>query len=366
MDFAYWFFVFLTGFLAQYCISIQDFFLGLFLYGAAGAGAFCLIIRNQISGIDQPEGNTPQHPFEETGFGSYTSNSSIRFDSQWLFLILAIASWISCITFIWKGTKLHLPDYMGWGLYAWIGFIFIAITSLYKIWLPFIRRFAWREWLPLGYLLLFSILAGIFHLSSIPATVHGDEGMVGLHARRILEGQISSFFTLSWYEIPQFFFFIPACTMKIFGDSLFGLRMSAVLIGTASLIPFYLLVKDWWGKKAAVFGGILLITNHWFLFLSHSGVNYVQNCFFCYHSAMSMAFCQPQPFYRTLHPGRNHYGIWSYFLPGKPPFAGFMDCFPTVDMVIAPNRLEMGAPIYYCAPDHCHSLDCPLVHHPNR
>lgn len=276
MDFLFWLIIFGAGFFAQHCIANQEFFFGLLLYIAAGAGAFCLIIRNQISSEeDSLEEIEQSKSIEESA-----SVPAIHFDSQWLILLFAVFAWFGSNVLEWKGIKQNLADYSAWSLYAWIGFIVLTLLSTYKIWLPLCRELAWKEWLPLGCLLFLSLLLGLFHLTSVPATVHGDEGMVGVYARQILEGKISSFFTLSWYEIPQFFFFIPACTMKLFGDSLFGLRMSAVFLGTASLIPFYILVKDWWGTKAAVFGGILLVTNHWFLFLSHSGVNYVQNCFF--------------------------------------------------------------------------------------
>jgi 4-amino-4-deoxy-L-arabinose transferase-like glycosyltransferase len=104
--------------------------------------------------------------------------------------------------------------------------------------------------------------------------------MVGLHARYLVEGEIPTFFSTSWYSIPQLFYAFPAMSLTVFGDSLFGLRMGTVILGTISVIPFFFLIRYWWGEKAAILAALLLITNHWFLHLMHCGVNYVQALFF--------------------------------------------------------------------------------------
>ena len=165
-------------------------------------------------------------------------------------------------------------------LNLWMSFLLILVVSCVRPFYSAIRNSSWNEFIaPVG-LILISLGLGLYRLTSVPYTVHGDEGMVGLYARRILEGDIPTFFSAAWYSLPQFFFWVPSVGMFLFGDSLFGLRMSSVLVGMLCVVPFYYLCQSYWGSAAAFCSGLLLITNHWFVHSTHSGVSYIQAVFF--------------------------------------------------------------------------------------
>lgn len=63
-------------------------------------------------------------------------------------------------------------------------------------------------------------------------------------------------------------------------DSLYGLRASAALCGVASVVPLFVLLRNWWGERLAILMTPACVSSHWFLFLCHSGVHYVQALLF--------------------------------------------------------------------------------------
>lgn len=64
--------------------------------------------------------------------------------------------------------------------------------------------------------------------------------------------------------------------LALIEDGLFGLRCSAAVIGLLALALTYLAIRAFWGDGWAFWASLLLACNHWHLYLSHSGVHYVQ------------------------------------------------------------------------------------------
>lgn len=91
-----------------------------------------------------------------------------------------------------------------------------------------------------------------YHLTILPMKVHGDMASVGLQARAILNGDFPGWFSLGWATIPMWGFAHEALTMRVFGDSLFGLRMSAVLGGMMSLLGVYMLGREGWSPRVGL------------------------------------------------------------------------------------------------------------------
>ncbi|MGC9327278.1 MAG: ArnT family glycosyltransferase [Candidatus Hinthialibacter sp.] len=263
-----WAALFFLGLYAQNLILAQNLLPGIFVYFITGSGAVLLIAAQKrpaaTAGSTIPE-NHPKIPW-----------------TQWIFWPLLILAIGSALYFVYTGTeKNHVdPALHAYALYAWCIFLGLTVLNGLPVVWKDIRQFPKRGLIPLAALLLLALAVGVYRLADVPPTVHGDEGMVGIYARLILNGKMSTFFSTSWYSIPQFFFFLPACGLYLFGDNLWGLRMETVLAGVSCLIPFYLLARYWWGTRAAFFAGLLLLVNHWFIHLMHCGVNYVQVSFF--------------------------------------------------------------------------------------
>ena len=90
----------------------------------------------------------------------------------------------------------------------------------------------------LGLLVLIIGLALALRLAevaNVPVFVAVDEAVTGNQARLILDGHLPSVFGLGWENLPALSYATHAATMSIFGDNLFGLRMSSVILGTLSI-----------------------------------------------------------------------------------------------------------------------------------
>ncbi len=268
MPFILWLLIFSAGAAAQFLIATEHIFAGLLLYGLAGSCAYVLFYHSKPS-------------VESSGFHSQAASIQQKhFLKRWWPLLPAFIGLAASVWYVRNGTRPLDTQSLSLGLYYWIGAIAFLSIAIARPVIAALRNETKSSLTPLLVLLFLSLCFGIYRLTEIPITVHGDEGMVGDYARRILRGHFDTFFSPSWYAIPQFFYSIPACGMFLFGDNLFGLRMSTAILGTLSVIPFYFLARSWWGKRAAFFSGLLLISNHWFVHLMHCGVNYVQASFF--------------------------------------------------------------------------------------
>ncbi len=143
---------------------------------------------------------------------------------------------------------------------AWAG----SVGALLLAYLPFHlprARVSWAEGLLVLLLLGVGVALRAYQLTLIPLRVHGDMASVGLEARRILSGDFPGWFSLGWATIPMWGFAHEVLTMRLFGDSLFGLRMSAVLAGTASLVGVYFLGREGWSPRVGVLALAALAVN---------------------------------------------------------------------------------------------------------
>ncbi len=266
MFFILWTAVFLLGCVAQSLILSHIIIPGVLVYGLAGVLSYLLLsFPQQVDYVQALDGERVRKNDLDVLAGS-----------------LALVLLFVCLWLIGTGS-LPAGRHSGrllYGLIFWIGFVGLIILSVRRPILMYLQRTTLKSHTPLFVLIILSFGLGLYRLTDVPITVHGDEGMVGIYARALLSGKVETFFSTSWYAIPQFFYFIPACGLYMFGDSVFGLRISTVLVGTLTIIPFYFLARSLWGKWSAFAAGLLLVTNHWFLHLMHCGVNYVQASFF--------------------------------------------------------------------------------------
>jgi 4-amino-4-deoxy-L-arabinose transferase-like glycosyltransferase len=128
----------------------------------------------------------------------------------------------------------------------------------------------------LAFTMCLALALRVADLNSVPAFVSFDEAVVGNQARLILNGQLPSVFGVGWEKLPALSFATYAATMAIFGDNLFGLRMSSVVFGVLSVGLLYLLVRRLWGERPAVLASVLLACSAWHIHFSRAGDHQVQ------------------------------------------------------------------------------------------
>lgn len=108
-------------------------------------------------------------------------------------------------------------------------------------------------------------------VGTIPPNVHGDEGAIGLEARRQLAGQLPVFFGVGWNQFPSLSFAMDAASMRVFGDGLFGLRMASAIEGVLCVIVLYLFVRHLWGPRPALLAAAFLAMSAWHIHFSRTG-----------------------------------------------------------------------------------------------
>ncbi len=134
---------------------------------------------------------------------------------------------------------------------AWVGGVITLLMAYVPLQLPRGRPAVWEGVAVLALLAVGGFLRA-YQLGILPLRVHGDMASVGLQARAILQGEFPGWFALGWATIPMWGFAHEALTMALLGDSLIGLRASAVLGGMVSLLGVYALGREAWTPRVGV------------------------------------------------------------------------------------------------------------------
>jgi 4-amino-4-deoxy-L-arabinose transferase-like glycosyltransferase len=141
-------------------------------------------------------------------------------------------------------------------------------------------RWRWRvsglvEAACLGLVVLIAVLLRLPDLATVPPNLGADEGGMGSGARQVLAGTMPSVFATGWFAVPALSFSIHAATMRMFGDSVFGLRMASVIEGVLSVVALYLLVRRQWGGRPAIVAAAFLAIAAWHIHFSRMGSHHM-------------------------------------------------------------------------------------------
>jgi len=132
----------------------------------------------------------------------------------------------------------------------------------------------------LSTLVLGAFLVRIWRLSSLPFTLGGDEASQGLEAVRVLEGTLHNPFTTGWLGVPTMSFFFNSWSIDWFGRTVFALRFPWVLVGTATVLVVFFLVKRLMGLRLALITAVILSFYHYHIHYSRLGSNQIADPFF--------------------------------------------------------------------------------------
>jgi len=124
-------------------------------------------------------------------------------------------------------------------------------------------------------LCLVSLLLRLPHLDTLIPFVHGDEAACGIYGRLFDSGQ-APLLSIGWYGLPMLSYAIPGLGLQWFGDTLHGLRLSNVVLGTVGIVLTYLLGRELFGRRAALLAGAVLTFSFLDMDLSRDGIHYIQ------------------------------------------------------------------------------------------
>jgi len=179
----------------------------------------------------------------------------------------------------------------------------------------------WVERAALVALLVVALAARAVDLEHIPANLGGDEGTQGLAALELvpspskghfnmegseaahfnLEGSEAAHFNLEgseaahsdgtgsplgnpfstgWFGVPTMSFLAWGLSMRLFGESVAGLRALSALIGTSTVLTTALLARELWGRRVAWLAAIALAFSHFHIHFSRLGSNQIADGLF--------------------------------------------------------------------------------------
>ena len=128
---------------------------------------------------------------------------------------------------------------------------------------------------------ILTILAGgiflrLYKLQTFPFTVHGDEAEFGIGTREIMAGVGPNLASTGWYNVPLLSFAIPIPAFLIFGDNLFALRFTSVVLGVASIYLTYKLAQLLFTQRVAIYAAFITMYSSLHIHFSRSGTHYMQ------------------------------------------------------------------------------------------
>lgn len=168
------------------------------------------------------------------------------------------------------------PANYAWPFVTWL----ISVLLFVVIWVRRARHpsnvltsLAPRRWemSALALIILMGLGLRVVALDTVPQNVSGDEGSTGLEAMRFLEGQTNNMFDLGWASSSTMVYFGLAQWFRLFGVSVFTLRLVSALVGTATLVVFYFLLRQFFGVRVALVSTALLTTFHFHVHFSRVG-----------------------------------------------------------------------------------------------
>ncbi|MCB9419322.1 MAG: glycosyltransferase family 39 protein [Ardenticatenaceae bacterium] len=125
-----------------------------------------------------------------------------------------------------------------------------------------------------------TLLLRVWQIGTIPFTLSGDEGSQGLEAIEVINGSLRNPFTTGWLGVPTMSFFFNAISIRLLGRTIVGLRLPWALVGTATVVVVYFLVKRIGGRRLGMVTAVLLATYHYHIHYSRLGSNQIADPLF--------------------------------------------------------------------------------------
>lgn len=169
---------------------------------------------------------------------------------------------------------------LAWG----VAFLFylLAVVSPRRVswdWSRWWRQHR-REIVAAGGIVLLAFLLRAWRLETIPFTLGGDEGSQGLEALRVINGELHNPFSTGWLGVPTMSFFFNSVSIRALGRTVTALRLPWTLVGTATVLVTFLLVRQLKGTRLALVTAAFLATYHYHIHYSRLGSNQVADPFF--------------------------------------------------------------------------------------
>lgn len=196
----------------------------------------------------------------------------------WVLVLPVSLSASYIVTRINFATATDAPFRTGFAL--WVGAIVLYLASFAsrQTWQDVRVRFAPRRWFNLqqsdvGIIVLLVVCAFALRfvlLDHVPL-IHGDEETLGEESLRVLRGVIKNMFTAGWEGLPSLTFFVISLAFRVFGPSIFAVRLVSAVAGTAAVVVTYIAFRELFGRDRALVAAAFMTAYHFHLQFSRTG-----------------------------------------------------------------------------------------------
>ena len=156
-------------------------------------------------------------------------------------------------------------------------------------------------------LFLFALSTRLINSGQIPNPMYGDEGSFGASAVEFISGESNNIFTTSWFQFPSMYFFIQSLPIRLFGNTVFAIRLWSGLVGSLTVVALYFLGRCMFNQRIGVITGLLLAANPLHIEFSRIGLNNIWD-------ALSFTLVLSSLWYAWAHNKRNAFILAGFFL----------------------------------------------------
>jgi len=126
-------------------------------------------------------------------------------------------------------------------------------------------------------LFLISLILRGWKITAIPPGMHGDEAEWALIEKELITGQRKEIIGIGrkgiYFDFPTLGFWAQGIFLKIFGVNIFGARISSVLIGSLTVVLFFIFLKIFFSLKIAFLASLLLSFSHYHIAYSRMALS---------------------------------------------------------------------------------------------
>ena len=136
------------------------------------------------------------------------------------------------------------------------------------------------DWFWIASLLLLGFAINSYALQDIPTILIADEGSFWENARTVAIHELEpAFFDSGVYSFPMASTIYQGWVLRIFGLNMWAWRFSSVIAGVLTVIPLYLLGREWFNRRVAVIAAALMVSHPYFIAFARMGYNNSQSLF---------------------------------------------------------------------------------------
>lgn len=129
----------------------------------------------------------------------------------------------------------------------------------------------YRNYILLSLIILFGLFLRVYNIDNAPPGIYPDEAVNGLDALSASEGNWEWFYTANNGREGLFMNLIAIC-FKLFGVSVFALKLPSIIFGTLAILGTYLLAKEVFrNERIGLISAFLTATSFWAINFSRIG-----------------------------------------------------------------------------------------------